>query len=297
MLSFTRRVTTPGCFIAYLLVLALFTHPASAQSCSSVYPGARIDAEANYDQNQPASTCSVRSLSESTCRGIPGMRHFKRDSGSDFTECFFDPPSSSSRTDDLQAPEQSPIEAPPVPPSTPDDDGRDIFGLTPEQGRELGKLWDQAQAKEQGCDALGNSGRFEEAARCYEETADFVDGFSDTVEDKDRLNELGAKMRRQGAARARPSEEPAQSSDNVCSGSAKDAIAMTSKPSAGQQYVTWENSSDCAVCFEFTDCDPDPSSADLPLQCKENHSRLGAHERSENWYYKEPVLSGERFCK
>lgn len=295
MLAGQHHVAQASWFFACLFSALCSTHLASAEPCSSVYPGARVDADANYDQRQPASTCSVRSLSESTCRSIAGMRHFKRDSGSGFTECFFDPPSpaSSSPADDNAPQEQAPVEASP----SPDHDGTDIFGLTPEEGRELGKLWDEAQAKEQSCDALGNSGRFAEAAVCYEETAEFVDGFSDTVEDKDRLNDLAAKMRRQASAGKEPSEDLAQPSPNVCSGSAKDAIAVNSQPAAGQHYVAWENSSDCAVCFEFTDCDPDPSAADLPLQCKESHIRLGARERSENWYYKEPVTYGERFCK
>jgi hypothetical protein len=75
--------------IAAIIALAfgeiLAPTPAHAQSCT-------VDPTANYDQRQPAGTCSVRGLNQSQCSTVPRVRHFKPDHGSGFTECFFDPP-------------------------------------------------------------------------------------------------------------------------------------------------------------------------------------------------------------
>jgi len=53
-------------------------------------PPCNVDAEANYDQRQPAGTCSARNMSFAECQRVPGYRHYKRDHGSGFTECFWD---------------------------------------------------------------------------------------------------------------------------------------------------------------------------------------------------------------
>ena len=68
---------------ACLAILGTVT-TVNAESCT-------VDPIANLDQGQPQGTCSVRGLSESACRNVPGVRHFKPDKGSGFTECFFDP--------------------------------------------------------------------------------------------------------------------------------------------------------------------------------------------------------------
>jgi hypothetical protein len=77
---------------------ALFVTPAAADSCSSVRSGAKVDPSANPDQSQPPAPCSVRGLTESECDDVPGHKQFKKDSGSGFTECFFDPSTSGAPT-------------------------------------------------------------------------------------------------------------------------------------------------------------------------------------------------------
>jgi hypothetical protein len=76
---------------------ALFVTTAAADSCSSVRGGAKVDPSANPDQSQPPGQCSVRGLTESECDDVPGHKHFEKDSDSGFTDCFFDPPTSSAR--------------------------------------------------------------------------------------------------------------------------------------------------------------------------------------------------------
>jgi hypothetical protein len=70
---------------AVVTAQSLVASPAFAQTCI-------VDPMANIDQSQPAGTCVIRNLSASQCGNIPGKRHFKPDSGSGFTECFFTPP-------------------------------------------------------------------------------------------------------------------------------------------------------------------------------------------------------------
>ena len=70
---------------------------AAADSCSSIRGGTRVAPGANPDQSQPPAQCSVKGVTESECDDLPGHKHFEKDSGSGFTECFFDPPISSER--------------------------------------------------------------------------------------------------------------------------------------------------------------------------------------------------------
>jgi hypothetical protein len=88
---------------------ALFVTTAAADPCSSVRSGAKVDPEANLDQSQPPERCSVRGLTESECDDVPGHKHFKKDHGSGFTECFFDPPTSSSESDSSTQGANSPV--------------------------------------------------------------------------------------------------------------------------------------------------------------------------------------------
>ena len=50
----------------------------------------------------------MRGLTESECDDVPGHKHFKKDSGSGFTECFFDPSTSSARQHQRTALETNP---------------------------------------------------------------------------------------------------------------------------------------------------------------------------------------------
>jgi hypothetical protein len=79
---------------------------AAAGSCP---PGTRVDATANIDQRQPAGTCSSRGMSRAQCTDAGG-HHFKPDSGSGFTECFFRP-----RADAPPPPQKSAKPHPPAP--------------------------------------------------------------------------------------------------------------------------------------------------------------------------------------
>jgi len=88
---------------------ALFVTAASADSCSSVRGGAKVDPIANLDQSQPPERCSVRGLTESECDEVPGHKHFKKDHGSGFTECFFDPPASNAEPDSPTQDANSPV--------------------------------------------------------------------------------------------------------------------------------------------------------------------------------------------
>jgi len=78
---------------------ALFVTGAAGppDSCSSIRDCTRVATGANPDQSQPRAHCYVQVVTESECDDLPGHKHFEKDSGSGFTECFFDPPISSER--------------------------------------------------------------------------------------------------------------------------------------------------------------------------------------------------------
>ena len=149
-----------------VIAVVLYSSGAAFADCSA-YPGGRVDDIANEDQGQSAGTCSVRGLSRGECEAVQGARHFKPDSGSGFTECFFDPtsndgPAPSSSSDDEPAlsapsddrstfdepeslpPPEAPVEKPPEPslppasipdPSTP--------GLRPDGGFKMSDCDDE----------------------------------------------------------------------------------------------------------------------------------------------------------
>ena len=92
---------SPALLLLTVLAFSLGALPvttAAADTCSSVRGGAKVDPSANPDQSQPPGQCSVRGLTESECDDVPGHKHFEKDSGSGFTDCFFDPPTSSAPT-------------------------------------------------------------------------------------------------------------------------------------------------------------------------------------------------------
>jgi len=96
---------------------------AAADSCSSIRGGTRVAPGANPDQSQPPAQCSVKGVTESECDDLPGHKHFEKDSGSGFTECFFDPPLSSER------PSKNHAEANPSNPNPGDQDNECIEQL------------------------------------------------------------------------------------------------------------------------------------------------------------------------
>ena len=96
---------------------------AAADSCSSIRGGTRVAPGANPDQSQPPAQCSVKGVTESECDDLPGHKHFEKDSGAGFTECFFDPPLSSER------PSKNHAEANPSNPNPGDQDNECIEQL------------------------------------------------------------------------------------------------------------------------------------------------------------------------
>jgi hypothetical protein len=158
--------------ILALLFNVLFVNTSSADSCSSVQSGAKVDPIANIDQDQPPGTCSVRNLSASQCDSVPGNKHFKKDSGSGFTECFFDPPSETSEPIPSTDPSPSTIEPNLSSPDETDEDNECTAQLTAVEGVVHDKIESNALSEADAekanelldeADALCTEGKFADA--------------------------------------------------------------------------------------------------------------------------------------
>ena len=139
---------------------------AAADSCSSIRGGTRVAPGANPDQSQPPAQCSVKGVTESECDDLPGHKHFEKDSGSGFTECFFDPPISSER------PSKNHAEVNPSNPNPGDQDNECIEQLIAAEDTLRDKLEanplseadvDNANELLDQADALCTDGKFAEA--------------------------------------------------------------------------------------------------------------------------------------
>lgn len=191
------RVPIVQVLFAIIVSLVLWVPTANAGTCGSVHPSARIDIEANFDQSQPAETCSVRNLSESACRSLSGYRHYKRDRGSGFSECFFE-----AAAGPATRPAPAPVARQPIPPAesrsppprqvAPNNDNDQLFGDVP---KSVLAAYERAVKQERKCADLANARAYDEAASCYTVAARLYEGTSDTVENEVRMKLLADRMR------------------------------------------------------------------------------------------------------